>query len=214
MSKRIYAYNTIRNAITYGDLKPGERIVEKTLSEMFKVGRTPLREALKQLEIEGYLEFIPNKGVTIRKISIADMEDIYGILSVLEGYAAEMAIKYLNSDGIKKIQSIQNDQKRAWAAKDYGKWVDKNAEFHEYIITASKNTFLTTTINNLRRRVYRFRLVSVTIPGFIEENIQSHEGIIKAICEKESARAGKAMQKHVAGAAKTMADFLKEHPVL
>ncbi len=214
MSKRIYAYNTIRNAITYGGLRPGERLVEKRLCEMFEVGRTPLREALRQLEIEGYLEFIANKGVTITKISIGEMEDIYGILSVLEGYAAEMAIKYLNSSGIKKVQSIQNDQKKAWAAKDYRKWLDKNAEFHEYIITASKNVFLTTIINNLRRRVYRFRLVSVTIPGFIEENIQSHEEIIKAICEKESTRAGKAMQKHVACAAKTMVDFLKELPVL
>jgi len=214
MSQRVYAYNAVRNAVTYGGLRPGERLVEKRLCEMFEVGRTPLREALRQLEIEGYLEFIPNKGVTITKISIGDMENIYGILSVLEGYAAEMAIKYLNSSGIKKVQSIQNDQKKAWAAKDYRKWLDKNAEFHEYIITASKNAFLTTIINNLRRRVYRSRLVSVTIPGFIEENLQSHEEIIKAICKKEATRGGKAMQKHVASAAKTMVDFLKELPVL
>jgi DNA-binding GntR family transcriptional regulator len=214
MSQRVYAYNTVRDAVTYGELKPGERLVEKRLCEMFAVGRTPLREALRQLEIEGYLEFIPNKGVTITKISIGDMEHIYGILSVLEGYAAEAAIKHLNPSGVKKIESIQSDQKKAWAAKDYKKWLDKNAEFHESIVTASKNAFLVTIINNLRRRVYRFRMVSVTIPNFIEENIQSHEEIIKAFRQKESARAGKAMQKHVACAARTMVDFLKELPVL
>ena len=214
MSQRVYAYNTVRNAITYGGLKPGERLVEKRLCEMFNVGRTPLREALRQLEIEGYLEFIHNKGVTITKISIENMEDIYNILAVLEGYATEVATTYLSSGDIKKIGSIQNDQKRAWAAKDYKKWLEKNADFHEYVVTASKNRFLKTIINNLRQRVYRYRLISITIPGSIEEYIQAHEDIIRAISKKESKRAGKAMQKHVVCAAKKMVDFLKGLPGL
>jgi DNA-binding GntR family transcriptional regulator len=214
MNQRVNAYNTVRNAITYGGLKPGERLVEKRLCEMFNVGRTPLREALRQLEIEGYLEFTPNKGVAITKISIENMEDIYNILAVLEGYAAEVATTYLSSGDIKKIESIQNNQKRAWAAKNYKKWLDKNADFHECIVAASKNSFLTTIINNLRQRVYRYRLISITIPGAIEENIQAHEEIIKAISRKESKRAGKTMQKHVVYAAKKMVDFLKDLPGL
>ena len=214
MSKRVYAYNIVRNAITYGKLKPGERLVEKRLCEMFNVGRTPLREALRQLEVEGYLEFIPNKGVTITKISIENMEDIYNVLAVLEGYAAEVATTYLSASDIKKIESIQNDQKRAWATKDYKEWLDKNADLHEYIVTASKNSFLTTIISNLRQRVYRFRLISITIPDSIEEYIRSHEEIIGAISKKESKRAGKAMQKHVVFAAKKMVGLLKELPEL
>ncbi len=214
MSQRVYAYNTVRNAITYGELKPGERLIEKRLCEMFKVGRTPLREALRQLEIEKYLEFIPNKGVTITKISIENMEDIYNILAILEGYATEVATKYLTSGNIKKIETIQNDQKRAWAKKDYKKWLDKNADFHEYIVTASKNSFLTAIINNLRQRVYRYRLISITIPDSIEGYIKAHEEIIKAISKREPKRAGKAMQKHVVYAAKKLIDLLKELPGL
>jgi DNA-binding GntR family transcriptional regulator len=214
MSKRIYAYNTIRNAITYGGLKPGERLVEKRLCEMFDVGRTPLREALMQLEVEGYLQFIPNRGVTITKMSIDNMEDIYNILAVLEGYATEVSTTCLSSGDIKKIESLQNDQKRAWAKKDYKKWLDKNAEFHEYIVNGCKNGFLTMIVSNLRQRVYRYRLISITIPNSIEEYIQAHEEIIRAISKRNPKNAGKAMQKHVVCSAKKMIDLLKELPGL
>jgi DNA-binding GntR family transcriptional regulator len=214
MSKRVYAYNTVRNAITYGKLKPGERLVEKRLCEMFNIGRTPLREALRQLEIEGYLEFIPNKGVTITRISIENVKDIYDILGVLEGYATETAARYLSTKDIRKIESIQKDQRRAWAAKDFKKWLDKNAVFHEYVVKAARNNFLSGIIDNLRHRVYRYRLISITIPGAVEEYMQAHEEIIKAISKKESKRAGRAMQSHVLNASKELINFLRELPGL
>ncbi len=212
MSQRLYAYNTVRNAITYGDLKPGERLVEKRLCEMFNVGRTPLREALRQLEVEGYLEFTPNKGVTISRISVEDVKSIYDLLAVLEGHATEVATTYLREDGLRKIESLQADQKRAWAAKDYKKWLDKNADFHRSIIEASRNSYLISIVDNLRHRVYRYRMISITIPDGIQEYIRCHDEIIHSISNGDPRRAGKAMQKHVMGFSKVLVDFLKKLP--
>ena len=82
-------------------MKPGERLIEQTICQDFNVGRSPLRESLRLLQTEGYVDFVPNKGVTIKKISIKQLGDIYDIVSVLEGYAVETATKY--SNGIKSI---------------------------------------------------------------------------------------------------------------
>jgi len=212
MSQRLYAYNTVRNAITYGDLKPGERLVEKRLCEMFNVGRTPLREALRQLEVEGYLEFTPNKGVTISRISVDDVKSIYDLLAVLEGHATEVATKDLSEEGLRKVESLQADQKRAWAVKDYKKWLDKNADFHRSIIEASHNSYLISIVDNLRHRVYRYRMISITIPDGIQEYIRCHDEILHAISSRDPRRAGKAMQKHVMGFSKVLVDFLKKLP--
>ena len=119
MSKRQYAYNIIRNAITYGELKPGERLIEKRLCETFKLGRTPLREALSQLQAEGYLDFVPNKGVTISKISISSAEEIYNILAVLESYATKLATMNFSKENERELRSIHADLKKAWAKKNY-----------------------------------------------------------------------------------------------
>jgi DNA-binding GntR family transcriptional regulator len=212
MSQRLYAYNTLRNAITYGDLKPGERLVEKRLCEVYNVGRTPLREALRQLEVEGYLEFTPNKGGTISRISVEDVKNIYDLLAVLEGHATEVAATSLSEADLRKVESLQIDQKRAWAAKDYKKWLDKNADFHLSIIEASRNSYLISIVDNLRHRVYRYRRISIAIPEGIEEYIRCHDEIIHAISNGDAKRAGRAMQKHITSFSKVLIDFLKKLP--
>ncbi len=212
MSQRVYAYNIVRNAITYGDLKPGERLVEKRLCEVYNVGRTPLREALRQLEVEGYLQFTPNKGVTISRISVEDIKRIYDLLAVLEGHATEVATTSLSEKDLRNIESFQIDQKRAWAAKDYKKWLDKNADFHRSIIEASRNSYLISIVDNLRHRVYRYRMIAITIPDGIEEYIQCHDEIVHAISGGAAKRAGTAMQKHIRGFSRVLVDFLRKLP--
>jgi len=212
MPQREYAYNKIRNAITYGELQPGERLIEKKLCEIFKVGRTPLREALSQLQIEGYLDFIPNKGVTINRISISHVEEIYNILTILESYATELATKNIDKENERELRSIHNDLKRAWAKKDYKTWLDKNAEFHEYFIKATGNSSLNTLVKSLRNRIYRYRLIAMTIPDSVNEYFRSHEEILEAISKNDAKRAGKAMERHVSFVAKKLVEFLRQVP--
>lgn len=106
MSQTEEAYQKIRDAITYGQLKPGERLVETKICEIFKVGRTPLREALRQLQMEGYIDVFSNKGAVISKISIRDVEEIYNIVAILEGYATEVATGYIRTLDKKELRSI------------------------------------------------------------------------------------------------------------
>ncbi len=214
MPKREDAYHKIRNAIAYGELKPGERIVEKRLSEVFDLGRTPVREALSQLQIEGYLDVIPHKGFTVAKLSLENVREIYDSIAALEGYATKMATQYLNGSDLKKLASIHSILKKASELNDPQKWLDANIEFHEYLVKGSRNSFLYTLINGVRNRVYRYRLISIAIADPFNSYFSAHEDILKAISEKNSDRAGKAMENHVLDVGRKIVDFMKIVPGL
>ena len=109
MAQREYAYDKIRSAITYSKRKPGERLVENRLRKVLKVARTLLREALRQLQIEGHIDYYPDREATIKKISLEDVQSIYNIIAILEGYAVEILAKYLAQKDIKKLIIMQNE---------------------------------------------------------------------------------------------------------
>jgi len=210
MSQRQYAYEKIRDGITYGQLRPGERLIEKRLCEQFVVGRTPLREALSQLQIEGYLDFEPNKGVTITRIAPPELRNIYGVLAVLEGYATELATANLNSDDERQLEHFQNEMREASHEKDFKRWMDQNALFHDYLSRASGNSHLHKLIQDQRRRTYRHRLISTAIPDSIPAYFRSHEMILEAMFKGEGKTAGKLMQEHVLTVSDVMFDFMSK----
>lgn len=214
MSQREFAYREIRNAITFGQLKPGERLVEKKLSEIFKIGRTPLREALSQLQIEGYLDFLPNRGVTIGRMSVQSLREIYDLLALTEGYATRIATKNLSKVEIKKIIAVQNKLAKAYKSKNSKKWLEENVIFHEFLIKASRNNLLHKIVDNLRNRIYRYRSISLAVADSFEDVFRAHEEILKAICKRDGNRAGKAMERHVLQVGKKTAKLLEQLPGL
>jgi DNA-binding GntR family transcriptional regulator len=214
INRREEAYQKIRDAIAYGKLKPGERLVEERICDMLKVGRTPLREAIRQLQMEGCVDVLPNKGAVISKISIQDVENIYDIVATLEGYAVKIATSHIGPTEKKKLKSIHNDLKQAGLAKNYGEWVEKNAAFHGYFPKVSGNFYLPNVINSLRDRVYRYRIIAISIPRHIEEYICAHEEILEAVFKERGKQAGDAMQKHVLSVKKILIDFLEQSPGL
>ena len=97
---------TIRDAILKGTMKPGERVSEPDLAERFGISRTPIREAFRQLESEGYLEVVPRKGAVVASLSERDIEEFYAIKIILEGFAARMAADKLTA---KEIERLENE---------------------------------------------------------------------------------------------------------
>jgi DNA-binding GntR family transcriptional regulator len=210
--KREQAYQCLRDAITFGKLKPGEKVIEKTVSEMFHLGRTPLREALRQLEMEGFIDVFPNRGAFVRKISVEDLEEVYDVLAVLEAYAVESAAGSMNASVINELKGIEKELIRAARGKDFKKWLDDNARFHGILQRVSGNTLLSGSISNLRRRTYRYRALAVSIPGHVEEYLADHRKILDSIVEGKAEKAGKAMRRHVQGAGRILVNFLRENP--
>jgi DNA-binding GntR family transcriptional regulator len=209
------AYERLREAIINGQFKPGERLVEQRVCQDYNMGRSPLREALRLLQMEGYVDVVPNKGVTISKISLEDLVSIYNIVGVLEGYAAEAAGQFLSGADIKELKVIQNSLIKAGKSRDYIEWIKQNSLFHDYIVKAANNSHLYKIIRNLRDKIRRYRYMSIIAPnGSPEKYLKVHESIIGALSKGDTQRAGTLMRRHVMESKDTVVEFLKSFPQL
>jgi DNA-binding GntR family transcriptional regulator len=171
---------SIRDAILKGSLKPGERVSEPELAERFGISRTPIREAFRQLESEGYLVVIPRKGAVVASLSERDVEEFYSIKSILEGYAARMAAERMAPRDIERLVAINEKLEQIAAAGDIKAFFRVHNEFHELFIRASGNDKLGELINQLVLKFNRLRLASLAQPGRMDISVQEHRKIIEA----------------------------------
>jgi DNA-binding GntR family transcriptional regulator len=211
VSERIF--EEIRDAVTFGHLKPGERLSEKRLCEEFRVSRTPLREALRKLQAQGYITLEANVGATVRKISLEEVEDIYDILSLLEPHAAMLAAAGRTKEDIRTLKHIFQGMNVQSAKDDYRVWVRKNDDFHNCIHMMSRRSVLSETIHYLRNRIYRFRIL-ITGREYVENYSLEHERILKAIISGEGKEAAKHMRKHLVNVRNNRVMFLRDYPEL
>lgn len=205
-------YNKLREDIVYCRVKPGVRLIEEDLAKSLNISKTPLREALSQLHTEGFVEYIPNKGVRVANLSVKEVHEMYSIRAVLEGYAASLAAKLIDIDDINKLNSLQDQLEKNGRNKNFAGWLENNTKFHFYIAELSRNQNLFNTIAQLQRRVFRYGYLAITIPGHIEKYIATHKKIIEALSEKNSVNADRTMKKHLIDVREILADFLEKFP--
>jgi DNA-binding GntR family transcriptional regulator len=171
---------TIRGAIISGTLKPGEKVAEPELAERFGISRTPIREAFRQLESEGYLSVVPRKGAVVISFSQRDVEEFYAIKSILEGYAARKACEKLAPRDIEKLQSINDKLQLLAEENDIRNFFKVHNSFHDLFIKAADNEKLTELITTLVGRFQRLRIASLSLPGRMELSVKEHQKIIDA----------------------------------
>jgi DNA-binding GntR family transcriptional regulator len=176
----------VKEAIIKGRLKPGERVPEPELAERFGISRTPIREAFRQLESEGFLIITPRKGAVVSPITDKDVREFYTIKSLLEGFAAKSACQKLNDKEIKKMEEL-NEQMVKFAEKDEVKrFFELDNEFHHIFLNACGNDKLYTLVNNLVQQFERFRITSLSLPGRMKNSVKQHRGIIAAFKKRDN----------------------------
>jgi len=195
---------TIRDAILKGNMKPGERVSEPELAERFGISRTPIREAFRQLESEGYLQVIPRKGAVVASLSERDIEEFYAIKIILEGFAARMAAEKMTEKEIEKLEAINERLQQIAEEGDVKKFFRVHNEFHEVFIKASGNEKLLEMIQQLVMKFKRLRLASLSLPGRMQISVDDHRHMIEAF----KAHDGKQADSLVRHAATIGADVL------
>lgn len=194
LRERILA--TIREAIMNGSLRPGEKIAEPELAARFGISRTPIREAFRQLESEGYLTVIPRKGALVASFSAKDIEEFYAIKSILEGYAARKACERLTPKDIAKLEKV-NEKLRSIAEEgDVAQFFKVHNTFHEVFIKGAGNDKLAEMIFALVKKFQRLRLASLAKPGRMQVSVEEHEKIIDAFRSKNALLAEALVQKN------------------
>lgn len=189
---------TIREAILNGQLRPGEKVAEPELAERFGISRTPIREAFRQLESEGYLTVIPRKGAVVTDLSEREVEEFYSIKSILEGYAARMAAEKMTGKDHDRLEAINNRLKQLAAEGDVKTFFRVHDEFHELFIRAAGNDKLFTLIGQLLRKFNRLRIASLALPGRMEISVQEHNKILEAFRQHDGEKADNLVRKNAA----------------
>ncbi|MCI6159359.1 MAG: GntR family transcriptional regulator [Selenomonadaceae bacterium] len=195
---------SIRDAIRKGILKPGERIMEIQLAEELGVSRTPVREAIRKLELEGYVVMMPRRGTYVANMSIRDISEIFEIRTALESLSNGLAAERITPEELEHLQRLLVMISSYIETKDMDKIVETDIEFHDLLYHAARNSRLVGIISNLRDQLTRFRTLSMSYPGRLEATLDEHRTIVEAIAQGDGRAAKKAAEKHMENSEKTL----------
>lgn len=194
---RDVVFNALRKAIITGEFSPGERLMEIALANKLGVSRTPVREAIRMLELEGLVIMIPRKGAQVAQITEKSLRDVMEIRITLEELAASLACKRINNEEKNTLKKLHADFITAVEHQDIMDIADKDARFHDGIFNAADNERLVNIINNLREQFYRYRLEYVKDLESHSILIQDHELLLEAILNRDDSTATTLMRNHL-----------------
>lgn len=187
---RDVVFQTLRQAILKGELQPGERLMEIKLAERLGVSRTPIREAIRKLELEGLVVMIPRKGAAVANITEKDTKDVLEVRRTLEMFAVEVACDRITEEQLEELKEAAKAFEASKGSMDVIRIAETDMKFHEIIYEATQNDRLVQMLNNLRENMYRYRIEYLKDPNYYDSLVGEHREILKAIetNDKESAR--------------------------
>jgi DNA-binding GntR family transcriptional regulator len=188
----------LRDAIVAGGLPPKTRLMEPELAKRLSVSRTPLREAIRQLEAEGLLATIPRVGTFVTEVTHRDLEDIYAIRAVLEGLAARQAAENPDPAKAPTLQAILAEL--AQKTTDYRVYHEAAGRFHDAVFALSGNQRLEAMYHALTHQVARLRTMSLAVGTRPEVSLREHRRIASAILRGKGPEAERLMRSHIEGA--------------
>lgn len=202
-SLRMTVYQQLRDWILQGHYADGMALTELRVSQELGVSRTPVREAFRQLELDGLVVSSPNRSVTIHCFSDQDILDLYEVRSRVESLAAARAALNMSDAQRHKLEEIFAEEDRVTEQQegDLATLQDLDAAFHDQIFTGSGSSILHAILNPINQKTRQARLISLSMPGRCHGQIKEHRAILEAILRKDSQGAERQMQIHIARAA-------------
>lgn len=194
---REVVFKTLRNAIVHGEFEPGERLMEVTLAKRLGVSRTPVREAMRMLELEGLVVMIPRRGAEVARITAKDLSDALEIRMALEDLAAGLACKRIDDEGKERLKQSYADFKKAVSSKIIPEIVDADVAFHNTIMDMTNNPRLISMSQSLREQVYRYRVEYVKDFSYHDKLIAEHEALMNAIIARDEEKAKETTRIHI-----------------
>ncbi|AVX19262.1 MAG: GntR family transcriptional regulator [Bacillota bacterium] len=207
---REIVFESLREAIINGTLKPGERLMEIQLAEEMGVSRTPVREAIRKLELEGFVVMVPRKGAYVAGISLKDIADVFEVRAALESLAAGLAAERITEEELEALERSLVKVAESTEADDLTSLISADTDFHDILYRASRNERLVQIVSNLREQIQRFRMTSLSHPGRMRVALEEHRKIVEAISERNVELAQQLAREHIENAENTMLNMMRK----
>ncbi len=194
---RDVVFNTLRKAILTGQLKPGERLMEVHLANQLGVSRTPIREAIRKLELEGLVIMIPRRGAEVARITEKSLKDVLEVRRALDALSVELACDRITEEDTERLLDACHEFEQATKGKDAAVIAKADVALHDIIVEATGNQRLMQMVNNLSEQMYRYRFVYIKEESRHDNLIAEHREIYESIAGRDKERAAKAAKLHI-----------------
>lgn len=194
---RDVVFKTLRQGILTGELKPGERLMEIHLANKLGVSRTPIREAMRKLELEGLVIMIPRRGAQVAQITEKSMKDVLEVRKVLDRLSVELACERITEEEKQQLREACLVFEEAVKDGDFAKIAKADVGFHDIIVNATRNMRLMQMVNNLAEQMYRYRFEYIKDSSQHHRLVAEHEMICRGIEEGNKEMALKASEEHI-----------------
>ena len=210
---RDVVFETLRDAIITQVLKPGERLMEIQLADEMGVSRTPVREAIRKLELEGLVIMVPRKGAYVAGVSMKDLHEVYEVRAALEMLAVSLAAERITDEELDALerQVLRESEEEANENENtLDNIVYIDTTFHDIIYQAANNQRLVQFLNILQEQLQRFRAASLSRPGRSKTALEEHKQIIEALAERNGDLAAQLAKEHIDNAESAMIFAMQE----
>ncbi|MDD3797500.1 MAG: GntR family transcriptional regulator [Lachnospiraceae bacterium] len=194
---RDVVFQTLRQAILRGNLQPGERLMEIHLAQRLGVSRTPVREAIRMLQLDGLVTMVPRKGAIVAEITVSDLEDVLEVRAALEELAVKKACRMMGEQQLEELRNAADRFVESLKQEDLLACAQADVNFHEIICESTGNRRLIQILNNIREQIYRYRLENLKDKSSHENLVQEHMAICRALEENSEEKAGEAIMIHI-----------------
>lgn len=207
---RDVVFNTLRQAILRGELKPGQRLMEIQLANKLGVSRTPIREAIRKLELEGLVLMIPRRGAEVAQITEKSLRDVLEVRRSLEELAVQLACDRMSVESVEALKQAEEEFEELLASDDITVVAEADVAFHDVIYQATDNQRLIQLLNNLREQMYRYRVEYLKRKECRPQLLAEHRNMIKAIENRDKETASKITCQHIDNQVETVSGLLRE----
>lgn len=194
---RDVVFNTLRQAILTGELQPGERLMELHLADKLGVSRTPIREAIRKLELEGLVIMIPRRGAEVAQITEKSMKDVLEVRRALDALCAELACERITEQELKALKEACTAFEQAIKTGNIQKIAQADVALHDIIVQATGNQRLIQLVNNLAEQMYRYRFEYIKDASQHQNLAEEHRIIYESIRNKDKETAAQAAKTHI-----------------
>lgn len=191
------AYQALREAILSCSLAPGNRLNIGELSQRMGVSRTPIRDALQRLEVEGLVVTVPRSHTYVAELSLTEMNELYSIRLMLEGPVAEVATPQITEDDLARLRTLVSQAETLLQNNDFAGFTANNYEFHRIIYEATGNSRLLSLEQDLRSRCRRYIVIYTKESRREQQILEEHRAIIEALSSRDVALARQLLEQHV-----------------
>lgn len=206
---RDVVFKTLRQGILTGELKPGERLMEIHLANRLGVSRTPIREAIRMLELEGLVTMIPRRGAEVARITEKHLTDVLEVRRALDALAVELACDRITREERQQLFEACNDFEEAVKTKDIRTIATADVKIHDKIVSAAGNERLAQLVNNLAEQMYRYRFEYIKDVSQHGKLVEEHRIIYDSIVAKDKVTAARAVKTHIDNQEKSIISQLK-----